>query len=109
MDRAVGQDAKGSERTARVLGVASLACFGLALLIALAVVARSIDDYRQGAGPDVAAAGRAAMMMALLHLVGMVGTALGFAGRHAPLARWGLWLNTILLVVYWLGVALWPL
>lgn len=94
---------------ARVLGVASLACFGLALLIALAVMIGSIDNYRQGAGPDASAAGRAATMMGLFHLVGMVGTALGFAGRRAPLARFGLWLNSVLLVVFWLGVALWPL
>ena len=87
-------------------GVGSLACFAIALLLSALVVGDSLRRFFINAEATTLPA---APLMALLHVVGIVGTILGFAGRRRDWrARWGLWLNSVLLVVFWLGVALWP-
>ena len=52
----------------------------------------------------------AVLQMGLIHMIGMTGTILGYlAPAGCRLARWGLWSNVILLVIFWLGIALSPI
>jgi hypothetical protein len=92
------------------LGIGSNGCFAVAAIASLLAVASSIEQFVRGAEAVPGATGRIALLMTVLHLSGMIGTALGFAGRHrSRSARLGLWLNSVLLVVFWVGVALWPM
>jgi hypothetical protein len=101
------RDAAPRTAASRALGIGSVVCCATALGLAAFIVGNSIYGYLQGVP---AAAGLMALLMAMFHATGLVGTVLGFAGmRRDGLARFGAWLNPILLVVFWLGVALWPI
>ena len=103
-------DSGAPQRRGRLLGVCSLVCFAIALVLALFFVANAVDEFYHGAGGDMAAASSAVLQMGLIHLVGMTGTILGYlAPSSSRMARWGLWSNVILLVIFWLGIALSPI
>ncbi len=100
----------GPRRRGRVLGICSLVCFAIALVLTLMFVADAVNEFYHGDGRDMAAAPPAVLQMGLIHMVGMTGTILGYlAPDGCRLARWGLWSNVILLVIFWLGIALSPI
>ena len=99
----------GPQRRGRLLGICSLVCFAIALMLTLFFVANAVNEFYHGDGRDMAAAPPAVLQMGLIHLVGMTGTILGYlAPGGSRMARWGLWSNTVLLVIFWLGIALSP-
>jgi hypothetical protein len=100
----------GPRRRGRMLCVCSLVCFAIALALVLVFVANAVDEFFHGDGGDMAAAPPAVLQMGLIHLIGMTGTILVYlAPAGCRLARWGLWSNVILLVIFWLGIALSPI
>ena len=102
-------DEPGPHRRGRALGIASLVCFAIALLLTVVFVANAVDEYLHGDGGDMAGAPPAVLQMGLIHMMGMTGTILGYlAPADCRLARWGLWSNIVLLVIFWLAIALSP-
>ncbi len=102
-------DSGAPRRRGRLLGICSLVCFAIALMLTLFFVANAVNEFYHGDGRDMAAAPPAVLQMGLIHLVGMTGTILGYlAPKGSRMARWGLWSNVILLVIFWLGIALSP-
>jgi hypothetical protein len=100
----------GPERRGRALGICSLVCFAIGLVLTVVFVASAVNEFFHGNGGDMAAAPPAVLQMGLIHMTGMTGTILGYlAPKGCRLARWGLWSNVILLVVFWLGIALSPI
>ncbi len=100
----------GARRRGRKLGIWSLVCFAIGLVLVLVFVANAVDEFFHGDGGDMAGAPPAVLQMGLIHMAGMTGTILGYiAPAGCRLARWGLWSNVILLVVFWLGIALSPI
>jgi hypothetical protein len=100
----------GARRRGRTLGIWSLVCFVIALVLVLVFVANAVHEYFHGDGGDMAAAPPAVLQMGLIHMAGMTGTILGYlAPTGCRMARWGLWSNVILLVIFWLGIALSPI
>ena len=107
--RPVGQPG-GRRRRGRALGICSLVCFAIALVLTLMFVADAVNEFYHGDGRDMAAAAPAVLQMGLIHMTGMTGTILGYlAPDGSRTARWGLWSNVILLVIFWLGIALSPI
>lgn len=106
----LADDSGGPERRGWLLGICSLVCFAIALMLTLFFVANAVDEFYHGDGRDMAAAPPAVLQMGLIHMTGMTGTILGYlAPKGCRLARWGLWSNVILLVIFWLGIALSPI
>jgi hypothetical protein len=99
-----------AQRRGRALGIGSLVCFAISLVLTVVFVANAVDEYFHGDGGDMAGAPPAVLQMGLIHMIGMTGTVLGYlAPAGCRLARWGLWSNVILLVIFWLGIALSPI
>jgi hypothetical protein len=100
----------GPQRRGRVLGICSLVCFAIALVLTILFVANAVNEFLHGNGGDMASAPPAVLQMGLIHLTGLTGTILGYlAPTGCRLARWGVWSNVVLLVIFWLGIALSPI
>ena len=105
-----GGEPGGAQRRGRALGICSLVCFAIALGLTVVFVTNAVNEYFHGDGGDMAGAPPAVLQMGLIHMIGMTGTILGYlAPTGCRLARWGLWSNVILLVIFWLGIALSPI
>lgn len=108
-EESTAQNSHGSRAPGRVMGIGSLVCFAVALAVLVLFLTSVIYGYFQGGRGEMAGAGWAVLEMGLIHTVGMLGVVFGYVARHAnALARLGMWASAILLVVFWLGMALSP-
>ena len=107
-ERPPDKNAQTSLARRRALGIAAIVCFCLACLALVAYLATAVAAYFGRAGGEMGAAGPVLTELGLIHALGLLGVVFAFIGRGSRLARWGLWMNAILLVVFWVGMAMTP-